>query len=449
MDAESPSANAHLRPQPGFGRFSPDARHRPSSVRSRSMNYTDPVLREIASYSTLDVLLTDIAVRIQLTPTDHRLAEGHYHAIHEWLGREESPLAGLVEASYPQGGFAIGATTARHADNADFDIDAMVQLDKPADTDPEEVLSELHSAIKGKPGSRYWSKTERKSRCVTVLYEGMHLDVTPAVRCWALAERGSFIFHSKRVADGYEKDRLIADPWGFSEWFNSRTPADAAFGQFFERRSLDFERLIARKADAEPVPAQAPAYRKSKAVIALQLIKRWRNLAYDARHASLRLPPSVVLAHSVALNANQTRSLSDELLHQIERLILALEAAERRGAVYEALNPACEPYDKLTDRWPENVTTQRMFIDELRAFAIDIERLKRGLPLPEMRKTLEKLFGEQPAQDSIREFMDRQVADDRAGRAMHSAGTGTVAAISSVAAPAYARPTPRSEPWGD
>ncbi|MGO7631874.1 nucleotidyltransferase, partial [Rhizobium ruizarguesonis] len=64
----------------------------------------------------------------------------------------------------------------------------------------------------------------------------------------------------------------------------------------------------------------------------------------------------------------------------------------------------------------ENVTTQRVFIDELLAFAIDIERLKKGLPLPEMRKTLEKLFGERPAQDSIREFMDRQVADDRAGR---------------------------------
>ncbi|WP_234841237.1 nucleotidyltransferase [Sinorhizobium meliloti] len=180
------------------------------------MNYTDPVLREIASFSPLDVLLADIAVRIQLTPTDHGLAEGHYHAIHEWLERDGSPLAGKIEAFYPQGGFSIRSTTARHAEDADFDIDAMVQLDKPADSDPEDILSELHRTIKGEPGSRYFDKTERKSRCVTVKYDGMHLDVTPAVICPPLQDRSSYIFHSKKLATGFRKERLIANPWGFA-----------------------------------------------------------------------------------------------------------------------------------------------------------------------------------------------------------------------------------------
>ncbi|MGO8065738.1 nucleotidyltransferase [Rhizobium leguminosarum] len=256
------------------------------------MNYTDPVLREIAAFSTLDVLLADIAVRIQLTPTDHRLAVGHYHAIHEWLEREDSPLSGLIESFYPQGGFSIGTTTARHAEDADFDIDAMVQVNMHPDTDPEQVLSTLHKAIRGRPGSRYDGKAERKSRCVTVKYDGMHLDVTPAVLIPSLEERTSFIFHSKKSATGFDRERLIANPWGFAEWFLKQTPPEAAFGQFFERQSLDYERLRVTKAElkADPVPDQDPAYRKSRAVIALQLIKRWRNLAYDARHVALRLP---------------------------------------------------------------------------------------------------------------------------------------------------------------
>lgn len=415
------------------------------------MNYTDPVLREIAALSPLDVLLADIAVRIQLTPTDHRLAVGHYHAIHEWLEREGSPLSGLIESFYPQGGFSIGATTARHAEDADFDIDAMVQVNMHPDTDPEHVLSTLHAAIRGELGSRYHAKTERKSRCITVKYDGMHLDVTPAVLIPSLEDRTSFIFHSKKTDTGFDKERLIANPWGFAEWFLKKTPPEAAFSQFFERQSLDYDRLRVTKAESEadPVPDQDPAYRKSRAVIALQLIKRWRNLAYDARHGALRLPPSVVLAHSVAVNANRTSSLSEELLHQVACLISALETAEARGNTYEAVNPACDPYDVLTDRWPEDLGSQRVFIDELRAFAVDIERLRTGLPLPEMRKILEKLFGERPAADSVRKFMDRQVSEDRSGIAAHIPSTGKVAAVASIATPSYARPTPQTSPWGD
>jgi hypothetical protein len=38
------------------------------------MNYPDPILREIAAFSPLDVMLADIAVRVQLTPTDYQRA---------------------------------------------------------------------------------------------------------------------------------------------------------------------------------------------------------------------------------------------------------------------------------------------------------------------------------------------------------------------------------------
>jgi hypothetical protein len=64
------------------------------------MNYTDRTLREIAAFSPLDVMLADIAVRVQLSPTDYQKAIDHYHAIHEWLEREDSPLYGLVEEFY-------------------------------------------------------------------------------------------------------------------------------------------------------------------------------------------------------------------------------------------------------------------------------------------------------------------------------------------------------------
>ena len=135
--------------------------------------------------------------------------------------------------------------------------------------------------------------------------------------------------------------------------------------------------------------------------------------------------------------------------HQVTCLVTALETAERRGGTYKVWNPRCDPEDELTDRWPENTRTQRVFIDELRAFAIDLERLQRGVPLSEMRKTLDRLFGERPAQEAVRKFMDRHVVDNDANRAVHIISTGSVPALGSLAAPAYARPTPKSTPFGD
>jgi hypothetical protein len=147
-----------------------------------TMNYTDRYLRETASYSALDVMLADVAVRIQLSPTDFQLAVDHYHAIHDWLERDDSPLYGLVLDFYAQGGFAIGATVARHSTDEEFDIDVMAQLAYRADVDPEFVLSTLDNAIRAERGSRYHDKADRKTRCSTVYYDGMHLDVSPTAR---------------------------------------------------------------------------------------------------------------------------------------------------------------------------------------------------------------------------------------------------------------------------
>jgi hypothetical protein len=123
-----------------------------------------------------------------------------------------------VELVYPQGGFAIGATVTRHATDDEFDIDGMAQLTLPSNVDPEYPLSQLDEAIRGPAGSRYHKMTERKARCITVNYVGMHLDMTPTVRILAREERTGFIFHSK-LEEPAKRTTLWANPFGFAEWF--------------------------------------------------------------------------------------------------------------------------------------------------------------------------------------------------------------------------------------
>jgi hypothetical protein len=415
------------------------------------MNYSDRFLRETASYSVLDVMLADIAIRIQLTPTDYQAATAHYEAINEWIDREESPLHGRVQLLYPQGGFMIGATTARHSTEADFDIDVMAQIAWPANVDPEIALSTLHAAIRGERGSRYYDKAERKTRCSTVHYVGMHLDLTPAVRLVKREDKTSHIFHSKPSDASEPNLTLLANPYGFGQWFLKNTPAEEVFGLYVEKTALDYDRARLEgmaEADADRVPVQLPAYRKSRAVISLQLIKRWRNLAYDRRHAKLRLLPSVLLAYYVARNANRTGTLAEELIYQVECMIIALELVERSHRTVQEFNPTCQE-DELTDRWPANLAEQRIFIDELKAFAAQLDRLRLGVPLAEMQRILEALFGERPARDAVRKYTDQHVNDNKANRGYHILREGSIPALGSVAVPAAARPTPRSSPWGD
>lgn len=413
------------------------------------MNYPDPILREIAAFSPLDVLLADIAVRIQLTPTDHQKAVEHYEAINHWLDREASPLHGSVQEFYTQGGFAIGATVARHSTDDEFDIDVMAQLGLKAEIDPETALSLMNQAIRGERGSRYYDKVERKTRCSTVHYNGMHLDVTPTIRLFSREARTGFIFHSKPSDPNEPKLRLLANPDGFARWFISMTPADMAFALFFEKRSLEYNRArLLAKSDATPVPDQMPAYRKARAVIALQLLKRWRNLGYDCRHPRLRRPPSVLLAFYVATNANRTRTLTQEVIFQAESIIDALSAADHRRETVRAFNPACHE-DELTDRWPGDLAEQRLFISELRAVVVQMRRLQEGVPLSEMQRVLEELFGERPAREAVRKYMDQHVRDNAAGRSLHIPGRGAVPALGSLAAPVTARATPKSTPYGD
>jgi hypothetical protein len=414
------------------------------------VNHNDPIFQKIARYSPQDILLADVAVRIQLSPTEYITATKHYEVMGDWIDRPDSPLRGLVSGFYPQGGFSTGSTIASHDDRSDFDLDAMAVVDWPLDVDPEYALATLHGTVAGEKGSRYHDKADRKTRCTQIVYDGMHLDVTPSVLISHRAAKTSFIFHSKPSDPSVRKETIYANPYGLAEWFNDRTQYDEAFATYYEGASLDFSRVILlEKADTTPVPAQAPAYRKSKQVICLQLMKRWRNIAYDRRHRGLRLPPSVLLTYYIGENTSDAdRSLLDELIHHVDAVTLTIETAVAFGNLVEARNPKCEE-DRLTDRWPGTAQDQKVFLDELHLLQGRLAKLKNGVSLDGMREILENLFGETPANEAVAAFRQRHVNDNAAGKGLYIPGRGAVPALGSVAAPSIAKAVPYSTPFGD
>lgn len=369
----------------------------------------------------VDLLLADVAIRVQLTNTDYNKAVERYHSVADWLDRPESLLQGRVNRLYAQGSIAIGATIASKMRTDEFDIDVIADLALPIGTAPQHVLDLLYGSIRGERGSRYYSMAERRTRCVTIHYaDDMHLDVTPAILLPVPEPRTSHIFHSKPEEHDEPDRTLMANPYGFAEWYKASTPLDHDFVALFEKRAGDWERLV-KAAETETVPAQQPPYRKSKATIALQLIKRWRNVRYDRRAG--RRPPSIVLARLIADAANHTDTLSEELHLQAAQLLENFSEWHRAGLCIQVVNPRCAQ-DVFTDRWPSSLAEQEVFIHDLGDLVAKLAILRGECPLDRIQEIMKDLFGEAPTLAAFKAFTKRTGHQISTGQSYHQPRTG-------------------------
>ena len=395
----------------------------------------------------LNELLVDVAVRIQLSPTMHEKAVEHYAAIHRYLDRDGSPLKGRVSLFYPQGSMAIGATIRSADDEDQFDIDLIAEIDRQGQS-PGEVLDLLFDALNGEPGSRYHGCVERQSRCVTVYYADMHLDVSPMFRNPSWTERGGHICHAKAEQPPAYHQYVPANPWGFAHWFEVKTPADQWFRSLVLEKALAYDGRVVAKAQAAPVPEHEDIQAKSLVVVALQLTKRWNRINHDRNGGQGRCIPSVVLAMMFGTNAGRTTNLADELVFQAKALRQELTRADAAGALIDLRNPML-PEDHLTDRWPGTLGVQRKYIQDLNQFIVALDKGRATESVVELQQILVGLFGERTAKGVVEDFYKRGGRVLAEGASKVLAGSGI--AIAGVAS-AQAAPTVQSPPhkfWGD
>lgn len=396
----------------------------------------------------VDELLVDIAVKIQLSPTLHEKACDHYGAINDHLDREGSPLKARVQCFYPQGSMSIGATIRSRDEEDLFDIDLVAEIEHQNET-PGDLLDLLFEAINGKPGSAYYGKVRRQTRCVTIDYADMHLDITPMVRMQSWPNRGGYIAHAHEDDLPSQHQWVAANPWGFADWFKSQTPKDGWFRELMLRKSLAVEaRILVEKAAAAPVPDHEHVFAKPMAVVALQLTKRWARLNHERRGAKGRCIPSVALSRSFAENAGQTDSLVDELIHQADAFRALLTAATAKGEVVDLRNPRLYE-DRLTDRWPGNVSTQWQFAEDLKGFIGQLQAAKQTSNVAELQDILIGLFGERTTKMVVEEFYKRAGEDVAGGRSRVVSGSGAALAGLSQPSQAGTRPSPGHRFYGD
>lgn len=371
------------------------------------------------SESVADQLLMDIAYKIQLTPSDHAEATQNYLAVSGCVDGTGSLLAGKVLLIYPSGSFGIGAPILGKIRSHKHDIDVVIELDLPENSDPEWVLTLLEKSLDRGPGSRYHKMVKRNSRCVTITYaDGHTLDVMPVVRRACIAtERVSHLFHWKKESQvSYHKE---VNPKGFTKHFKAHVGTNDIFMKRFGNHRL----AVMAKAETEEFPEYEGLDQKSPRVVSLQLIKRARDVSYRSHMPSRkRKPPSVVQA-GLSLQAGPilSPSLSQELLNVATYIRDTIRRCESQGILLDVRNVSYFP-DRFTDRWPADNASQSIYRQDLDGLIKDIHTLRNSSDVEQQNKILVRLFGETAATYAISTFAKRLGEARAAGKTIVGVG---------------------------
>jgi len=322
----------------------------------------------------LDRILEIICRKLQLSPTQYALAENHYLAVGKWLEQEGSILAPYKPKIYPQGSLPMG-TTNKPLQREEYDLDFIVELEIAWwEIHPRELLSKVEYRIQ--EHKDYASRMQCKNRCICLVYaHDFHLDIVPAC---SYPEQG---YGQICIPDRETKGWRDSNPRQYLEWFNCKA------------KPLEY-----RIECAEPLPQQESLEEKPALKYAVQLFKRYRDVAFRAMPNLA--PVSIVLSTLCATHYQGEASVAETIAGILGRLSASI--AQHQGRRIPVWNPANNVSEDLGERW-ENPYAYQKFVAWIEEFRNLWQELSTTRGYPEISHVLERLFDEQPTKDAIRE----------------------------------------------
>ena len=236
------------------------------------------------STDQLDALLLEVCEELQLKKTRYDLAVERYGTINRLLEDTGSPFQFLLPRIFPQGSMALG-TTCKPVDGP-HDLDFVLQITVPHwRWHPLAGMEALYKFLRS--SETYRGMTSLKNRVVRLTYaDEFYMDILPAYT--DQSSGGTCIL----VPDRKKVSLCPSNPEGFIEWFRNRC--------------LIRVRRVMEK--AKPVPSQQRVEEKEPLQLAVQLLKRWRDLAFDDQCLA---PVSVVLTALAGIHYGGEESVSE------------------------------------------------------------------------------------------------------------------------------------------
>jgi Second Messenger Oligonucleotide or Dinucleotide Synthetase domain len=350
------------------------------------------------SFSTqLDDLLARICAKLQISPTQFRLAETRYHTIGDWLAADGSQLAIYKPAIYSQGSLRIG-TTVKPLVAQEYDLDLVCEIKTShlLFPNPVDLLNLVEARLR--QHETYKHMLERKNRCIRVNYaKEFHLDILPA--CPDPASGATCVVVPDRSARCWKH----SNPRGYARWFDG-------VAEEIQVKAIRF---------AEPLPDQVAAEDMVVLKLTVQLLKRWRDLAFA--HNLDVAPISTVLTTLAGNFYRRQDSVNDALTGILEGIVSSIPAQGR----LQVCNPS-NPKEDLSERWDRHPEAYHAFVSGITQFAAQWRKLNAQRGIAQIASFLEQLFGESLAKNVIGEQAQFMEAERKAGRLAVAAAAGGI-----------------------
>lgn len=358
-------------------------------------------IRAIA-FNSLDEMLDAICEKLQLSPSEYRLAEQRYSAIGAHLDGHHR-LAAFRPRIYPQGSVAHG-TTVKPKGRQEHDVDLVCELEiEPALVpNPVAVLDLVQESIE--ENEIYRPLVERKNRCIRLNYVGkFHLDILPAVLDRA-AGRTCVL-----VPDCKAGSWKPSDPKGYAAWFESRCTMLTAD-------------VLARAASLPPSESVAE---KPQLKLAVQLVKRARDVRFSGSDLA---PRSIILTTLFAQYYSGEQSTFDAIQNILSRILASIPSTGR----LQVLNPTNQKED-FSESWNEP-NRYLAFVNFIRDLTDGWRSLQESRGIHNVKAVLQRLFGEEIAV-SVIEDQVRKLGEARQTGTLAIAGSGTLTGLVSHGSP--------------
>jgi hypothetical protein len=356
----------------------------------------------------LDFLLAEVAEAIQLSPTRYKKAEEHYRAVGAWLADPKSPFARYNPRIFPQGSMALGTTVSPWG-RVEYDVDLVFEV-----TGGPWIAKTLFDAMYARlrDNGKFAPLLSPSEPCARLEYQGdFHMDIIPAVR--DLADM------ARPWSPEYAPTGVLVPAPDLSQW-NPSNPE--GFIKWFKSRAVTVRRDWLVRAKLEPLPEQTEVEDKAPLSIAVQLLKRARDVAFNGKKIA---PRSIVLTTMAGQHYSGGESVTD-IMHAVLRGIREDIRAAGVGVirVENPTNPAENFADSMTR------TGQDALDDFARVVAATLAELQQAdLGVARLKQELEKLFGEDQVgvaavDTAVRKFAERHSGMRGAGALTYSPGAG-------------------------
>jgi hypothetical protein len=365
--------------------------------------------REILRESEIVGTLENICQALELTPTQHDAAKGHYEAVAGWLGESGSVLLKALTI-YPHGSVALGTTVKPHG-RLEHDVDL---VSRAVGTSLHTAPSVLKDAIGARlrEHSYYRSILEEKRRCWRLNYaDEFHLDITPSIFNPACSKGGEL------VPDKELRQWKATNPQGYRTWFENLAKRQP---RILLSKALTEDRAFADRADVAPYPLQM----RMKGVLrrTVQLSKRHRDIWFE--HDSDGVAPisiiiTTALAQAYEICVGRTYDSELRLILDIIRLMPSQIAGPKTNGdrIWTIWNPTTGG-ENFAEKWNVDAALPAAFFGWHKKLASDVENMTSIFGFDQLKKSLSESFGPHPVNRAM-DAVTQSVSTARAAGSLH------------------------------